>query len=73
MSAHEPLSAKVLRHMGIVHVEQADECERLAVRLETSLEGPMTTDKLRELNHAWARGVSLCKTFEKDIASVKMP
>ena len=66
-------AANVLRSIGVRHQEQADEMNRLAEKMEDALRGPMDSNKLRDLNLAWARGNYWCKKFEKDQDPLRMP
>lgn len=66
-------AANVLRSIGARHPEQADEMTRLAVKMEDALRGPMDSNKLRDLNAAWARGVYWCEKFKGDVDPLRMP
>ena len=70
----EPQRAvKVLLSLGLRHQDHTAELDELASRLDAALEPPMTSDKLREVNHCWAAGIRLCKKFEGDINPVNLP
>ena len=65
--------ANVLRSIGVRHPEQADEMHRLAIQLEDALRGPMDSNKLRDVNMCWARGVYWCEKFKGDEDPLRMP
>jgi hypothetical protein len=67
-------AGNVLRSLGVRHVEQAAELDRLALILDQPLgHGILTRDRLREFNAAWARGDYWCKVFSKDVNPLSLP
>ena len=45
----------------------------LADRLDDALRGPLDSNKLRDINMCWARGVYWCDKFSKDENPLRMP
>lgn len=63
----------VLRALGERHKEQETELLRLAEVIDRMTSWPMTTDKMKRLTSAWARGVYWCNIFRDDIHPLVMP
>ena len=67
-------AANVLRSLGLRHIEQLDELNRIADVIEQHERGiTLTTDSLRTLNAAWARGAHWAKRFESDVHPLVLP